>query len=580
MKYLDQIDAAFKRLGFSPRAGQREAVEQIVTAFLDQKAVNVIISAPTGSGKSIIGAVTAEAITAITGGRDDAIKSSISLTSSNVLSKQYDATFKGLGDTGKYVMLKGAGNYGCSALSTGGGEEESAESCAWYTMIQKSSEFGDILGRHCNSCEYLQTKQKKNLVRHLTTNYSYFFIDRMYTGKFEERDLLIWDEAHLINDLFSEHNAIYFSQKRLQTAAQEIADNVQLTDLEVNKLLTTIAKDCAIKDKINEKNYVQYLNGLIKIYRYAKEHGTIAAERALRAGKHSQYTKLTRFVKKYEGLVCKIDDLFKYDYEHVFDYKEDECAVVIKPVFVGTMMGALQASQRNLFMSATVSGPMLIKTLGLDPEKTVFIKLPSSFPRENKKMIFFDPLSLSYQSLQNPATVSALRKNVAKVVKKHIDDGDRGIILAPSFKLQDEIVDELSRAPWFKTYKLFEQRKGEKLEHVLSAFKSYTGGPAVLISPAMFEGVDLPGDLSRFQVLVKAPFPSLGDKRVKWILDHAPDLYNAITVQKMVQGAGRSVRSADDFAVTYCLDQNGQRLFSGPHNIWRDEFDLRYTKIL
>jgi Rad3-related DNA helicase len=447
-------------------------------------------------------------------------------------------------------------------------------------MVQNSSEFGDVLNNHCGKCEYLDIKKKKNAVRHLTTNYSYFFIDRMYTGKFEERDLLVWDEAHLINDLFSEHNAIYFSQKRVQGYAQEISDNISITDLEVSKLLGTIAKDCAIKDKINEKNYEQYLNGLIRIYRYAKEQGTIAAERALRSGKMAQYSKLSRFVKKYEGLVCKIDDLYNYDYEHVFEYKEDDQSVSIKPVFVGTMMGALQASPHNLFMSATVSSNFMIKTLGLDPQKTKFIKLAPTFPKENKEVVFFAPLSLSYTSLQNPETVKTLRKNAAKIVKKHVEEGQRGIILAPSFKLQEEIVNELSSQPWAKSFRLFEQRKGEKLEETLVAFKAYKGGPAVLISPSLYEGVDLPGDLSQFQIMLKAPFPSLGDKRMKFILDHHPDLYNSLTVMKMVQGFGRSVRSVDDHATSYCLDLNGQRLFNGPHNIWKDEFEIRFTSFL
>lgn len=579
MKYEQQIDAAFSRLGFTPRPGQKEAVNQIISAFIDEGAENVILNASTGTGKSIIGAVTAEALTAAKGGTDMMPKSSISLTATNVLAKQYDTTFEKLAAQKKYIMIKGAGNYECSALSQPG-QPENAEACAWYTMVQSGSEFEDVIQKHCNKCDYLGVKKMKNMVRHLTTNYSYFFIDRMYTGKFEDRDLVVWDEAHLVNDLFSEHNAIYFSQKRMQAMAQEIADTVQLTDLEIGRIMTSIAADCGKKDKINEKNYTSYLNALLKVYQYAKEQGTIKADRALRSGQMGQYTKLTRFVKKYEGLLCKIDDLYKYDYAHVFEYKEDEAAVSIKPVFVGTMIEALQASKHNLFMSATVNEEFMIKTLNLNPEKTRFIKLPPTFPKENKEVVFFDPLSLSYTSLQNPDTVKALRKNVAKIVTKHVNEGERGIILAPSFKLQNEIVAELKASPTYSKYKLFEQRQGEKLEHVLSAFKSYKGGPALLISPAMFEGVDLPGDLSRFQILVKAPFPSLGDKRMKFILDKYNDLYSLITIMKAVQGAGRSVRSMDDHATTYCLDQNLQRLWSSKQNIWQDEFKVRFTKFL
>lgn len=579
MKYEQQIDEAFKRLGFTPRPGQKEAVNQILTAFLDEGAQNVILNASTGTGKSIIGAATAEALTAARGGSDIEIKSSISLTATNVLAKQYNSTFSGLGDVGKYVMIKGASNYECGALSTPA-EPATAESCAWYTMVKAGSEFESVMEQHCHQCEYLNIKRKKNLVRHITTNYSYYFIDRMYTGKFEPRDLVIWDEAHLVNDLFSEHNAIYFSQKRLKGYQEDIAENVRLTDLAVSKTLNSLIKDVAIPGKINESNYQAYLRAAMTVYTYAKDEGVAAAEKALRSGKLKEYTKFTRFARKYEGLSCKIDDLFNFDYEHVFEYKEEEKAVSVKPIFVGTMIEALQSADHNLFMSATVSEEFLVKTLNLDKEKTKFIKLPPTFPKENKEIVFFDPLSLGYKSLQDKSVVSQLRKNVAKIVKHHVMNGDRGIILTPSFKLLNEIVDELNSAPWANEYRLFDQRQGEKLENTLSAFKSYTGGPAVLISPSLFEGIDLPGDLSRFQILVKAPFPSLGDKRFKFILDRHPSIYNIITIMKLVQGAGRSVRSADDHATTYILDTNAQRLFNSSQNIWKDEFHLRFTKFL
>jgi Rad3-related DNA helicase len=579
MKYETQIDKAFQRLGFTPRVGQREAVNLLLIGFIDEEMQNQILSASTGTGKSVIGAATAEALSIVKGVSDDAPKSSIMLCSTNNLSRQYGDTFSKLEKEKKYIQIKGASNYDCSALYQPE-KPENAESCAWYTMVQSGSEFDSVIAQHCNKCEFLEIKKRKNTVRHLTTNYSYFFIDRMYSGKFEDRDLIVWDEAHLINDLFSDHNAIHFSQKRLQQMHQEIADTIGLTDLEISKILNKVTKDCGIKDKINESNYVGYLQSMMKVYEYAKIAGGEEATKALRSNKMQQYTKLSRFTKKYEGLYCKIDDLFKYDYEHVLDCKEEDASVSVKPIFVGTMMEALQCSKHNLFMSATITGDFMTKTLNLDPAKTKFVKLQPTFPRENKEIVFFDPLALNYTSLQNPDVVKNLRKNVSKIVKKHIEDGDNGIILTPSFKLQNEIVSELQSAPWAKSYELYDHRQGEKLEHVLAAFKKHKGKPAVLISPSIFEGVDLPGALSRFQIMVKAPFPSLADKRVKFILDRHQDLFNIIVIMKIIQGFGRSVRSETDFATSYCLDLQGQRLLTSKANIWQDEFTTRFSKFI
>jgi len=77
----------------------------------------------------------------------------------------------------------------------------------------------------------------------------------------------------------------------------------------------------------------------------------------------------------------------------------------------------------------------------------------------------------------------------------------------------------------------------------------------VLVSPSSHEGLDLKDDRSRFQVIAKLPFASLGDKRVKKRMEVEPSWYNLHTAQKFTQACGRSIRSDSDFAVTYILDQ-------------------------
>lgn len=574
----EMIDQAFKNLGFSPFPGQKETVEEILNAYLHEGYTSVVLSAPTGTGKSIIGAVAAEVLALLTeeGQQESLItRASISCTATNVLAKQYEGTFSQIRqqDSKAHIMIKGANNYECSALSDGT-SLENAESCAYYTMIRHQSEFGGIIAEHCDSgCEYMRMKRLKNAARHLTTNYSYFFVDRMYTGKFEDRCLLVWDEAHLVNELFSDHNAIIFSEKRIESFKKELAENIQLTSIEIMRNLNKILNACK-NVKITETNYREWLNLLHQTY--VDIHGEVSshAEYAMKSGKDKVYTKLTKLANKYRGLGCKIDDLNKYEYPHIFEFKEEEFQVSVKPVFVGKMMDALQCGPLNLFMSATITKDFVTKTLNLDASTTKFIQVPSTFSKSNKKVVFFDSQQLSYTSLQNPDLVKKLRVNVKKIVQKHIESGERGIILAPSFKLQNEILSELNPLG----IKIFEHRQGEKLEFILDAFKMHKGGPAILISPAMFEGVDLPGDLSRFQILVKAPYPSLGDKRVKYISEHHPDLYSLMTIMKAVQGAGRSVRSSSDYAVTYCLDYNMQRLWTSKQNIWNSEFETTFIK--
>ena len=57
MRYEKQIIEAFTRLGFNPRDNQVAAIDAICIEFLDNKVKNLVLSAPTGTGKSIIAAV-------------------------------------------------------------------------------------------------------------------------------------------------------------------------------------------------------------------------------------------------------------------------------------------------------------------------------------------------------------------------------------------------------------------------------------------------------------------------------------------------------------------------------------------
>lgn len=590
MNFEHDINDAFLRLGFFPRPGQVEAVDKILTMIVIDGKNNVVLNAPTGAGKSLIGAAVAETLSALLGKRNHDINSSISLTATNVLASQYETTFAKLAEqkyddngddedkkTFMFTVYKGANNYVCSAFSAPE-RQVRADLCS-YSSIVKKEEFEDIVENHCEICEYRIQKNKRKATRHLATNYSYYFLDRLYIPKYvnlAQRDIVIWDEAHLVNDIFSNHYAIVFSEKSIVRLMKDLSEELKVTDAAMMKLLKKMKEKIAA-DKLNESNIVDALNELKTVYENAKKSAERLAANSLSSRRINDYQKFKSLADKYSGLYCRVDDYFKVESTWIFETAEKQ--ISLKPVFIDKNIKRLFCGNFNLFMSATISPEVIEQTMDFPPGSVGFIKLNSQFPKENKKVVFFDTQPLSYKTLQDKNVIKKLKENTLKIVKHHIRKGERGVILSPSFKLQEEILSELKKDPSFSDYTLFEQKQGEKLEPILKAFKAHKG-VAVLASPGMFEGVDLPGDLSRFQILVKAPFPSLADKRVKYILDNHQKLYNILTVMKMVQGFGRSVRSPEDYAISYCLDANAERLFCGPANIWKDEFQISHSKFL
>lgn len=583
MSYKPQILEAFEKFGFNPRDRQLDHVERIVGAFLDDGIRHLILSAPTGTGKSLIGIVTAEVLHSIKSPHQPA-NASFLLTATNALGQQYLDSFGNPDDPRDttFRFLKGAGNFECSALSTDE-ERQTAENCA-IRLFQKSG-MDLTIDQHCNSCQFQLNRSLRDKARHLGLNYAYYFTDRLGGGILAPRTLCVFDEAHLLNDLYTEHCAIQFTEKGLLLTAQEITENLSLGSTDVFKHLKMVGSHLA-HEKIDDQSYGTYIRILADVYTSICESAQLEAERNVRNA--TKYLKLTKLAKKYFSRAGKILDLLEHEYPHVFEYKpknpktgQNDHEVTVKPIFISEMFEKLCNAQHNLLMSATISEQYAKRTMTLSPaDKVRHIRLEPQFPKENKKVVFFKPMSLNYASMKDPETVKKLCGHAYQIVKHHTDQGERGIILAPSFQIVESIAGTLRGTMSSKDVKIFEHVRGEKLADWVEAFKSYNKGPAVLLTPSGFEGLDLPGDLSRFTVVVKTPFGSLGDRRIKVILDTYPDVYSLVALMKIVQGSGRSVRSSEDHATTYILDQAAQRLWTSKQNEWADEHSTSFSSIL
>ena len=576
MIFEDDILESFKKLGKTPWGNQVKHINDILTAYIvDQKKI-VILSAPTGLGKSIIGAVVADVLHTVI---SDLVSesdpdfnrcASFILSQNNMLTAQYHNTFAGLRN---FCLVKGANNYKCEALSTSLADEN-AESCCEYDMKKsKESDLLQIVNKYCSVCEYSKIKKTRHFTDHIISNYSYFFVDRLFANSLAYRTITVWDEAHTINETFAEHCAIFVSEKRLVSYAQEIGEAVKLSD---NFVLGVFAKirDGMKSGKINDSNYLEYLEELHKAYTTVKVAAKLQAEAAM-SFELKEYTKLNKLSKKYGDLACKIGDLLDFAFEHVFELNKEAREISVKPIFVGPMFNQLINSEYQLFMSATVSKELLVHTLGLDPSEVAFIKLPSEFPIENKKVVFLNIAKLNYNSMKDVVVIDKINSSCLKLTQRHIDAEESGIIICPSFAVTQTIAEHLRR----KGITVYEHQSGSKLAPLVEQFK-LSKSPSVLISPSLFEGVSLDDEISRFQIFVKCPYASLGEKRVKYIADKHSTLYELQTILRIIQGAGRSVRGPEDYAVTYCLDSNLSWIWKSELNVWRDEFSVSFQSLI
>ena len=201
-------------------------------------------------------------------------------------------------------------------------------------------------------------------------------------------------------------------------------------------------------------------------------------------------------------------------------------------------------------MSATIlSKENLCKAVGLKNEDVKFIRVENSdFPIKNR------PIYLMNVAWLNARTMSESLPNIVKVIDNllSVHKNDKGIIHTTSYSQVQFIKNNLSKE---NLSRLIETNpKFDRNEMILKHAQS--AKPTVLISPSMFLGVDLKDDLSRFQIIVKVPYPDLTDKKVSVLKQRNPKWYEWNTILRLIQAYGRSVRNADDYANTYILDSN------------------------
>ncbi len=197
-----------------------------------------------------------------------------------------------------------------------------------------------------------------------------------------------------------------------------------------------------------------------------------------------------------------------------------------------------------LLMSATVlDATQLVTSLGLDPTVGDYIQLPCIFPPENRP-VYVSHLDMSFKARDE--SWPRMRQAVENILNHH--KNEKGFLLCPSDKMLKYIQKGLSPSNAARLILAHgEGRDAKYNEHIQSK------SPTVLAASGFWEGADLKGDSSRFQIIPQLPRAHWSGQ-VKARAQKDPTWYRHKTMTKLIQGMGRSVRTEEDYATTYILD--------------------------
>jgi Rad3-related DNA helicase len=580
--YESIVDTAFQNIGFKPHGDQRDYVMLMLAAVHEEGMTDLILSAPTGTGKSVIGLAFAEGMRLIADiinpgdfsrDPDDPERSvpySMIMTLTNALSEQYANSFSTIPSV---LQVKGKANYpcelqGCTAEDCILKELNKVAKNAEMQGFEPSEMLGEFAGywQTCRQCEYRKISIRRSKIEHVITNYSVFLINQLHAESklLGDRHLCIMDEAHSLNEIFTGACSLEFKPALMRSRAERVLEYSQLPGSHLQDLFEAIR--IIEKEVITSANAFQVLGMIGSQYELIVQYLDTAIDMEPSPQTAKRISKLR---ETYQSQLTLLIDFSKTRWEHVIVHENEtqgEPIFKIQPIFIGNMYRRVCGNTRvRLMMSATISEDLVKETMAVNPDTTMFIQVPPAFPVESKTVHFYKPLKLNYQTLQDQTMVKRLVDNVAEILAKH--PNEKGLIITPSFKLSKAIVDGLK----MKSHVVFEHTSGQKLPELVSRFKMQSR-PSVLISPSVHTGHDFADDSSRFQIIVKCQYPSLGDRRMKYIADHHPNIYQLSAIMTMVQSGGRGTRHKNDWSKTYILDSNAESLWKSRLNVWRCEF--------
>ena len=609
---LDKIDSKFEF-----RKYQKEAIVDIIENILLHKNHNYVVEAPTGSGKSLINIISAGVLA------DYFDVTSYILVSDLFLWEQYYNFLEKHKKVDIAVMKGKIGNYTCDM----NGEDITLADCklsglSWASMYNQSTI--DKYGYDCAyTCEYVKTRKRAIKSKACLMTYQLFIQtfkminpndDNPY--QFKERDVLFCDECHNIPNIAETRIHAHMKEKDLDTILtiydyvynkkMNLFDSSQLDDINksfantwVNKysrndiidrfnkdwkvlsnpesrkdeddiatedysaMLKEISEVCAeVRDDLTKAKLQKYSLSKedIKMFSISNwfwdyaleftEYYTLIEE----CGKEYQLKEISPITRKDEGVVvtfrCLKEDYIVYKY-------------------------LLKKSNFKVMLSATVGGHEAFdENMGFEytnDKISEMKRIPSTFDFSQSPIHFLNKFKMSLK--ERDISFMHLKKVVYSICNTKFKS-QKGIIQTGSYDIAKKLYDN---APLdIKERMLVYNGSREKKSMVqIHQFSNDT----ILVGPTLNEGIDLPGDDCRFIIILKVPYPSLGDRYVREKIKFYPLWYNSSTSNEIIQGIGRGIRYDGDWCVTYIFDACFWNLYLSTQEQYPEELQKRINII-
>ena len=520
---------------YAPRNSQIRLINKINWA-IGEGYKNIILEAGTGTGKSAIATTLANMY-------DD----SYILTMTKQLQEQYLDDFSDM-----LVEIKGKSNYPCNYRGN-------CDFCI-------KDEYGL---RKCDDCAFKMALNRAKKSENVITNYDFLYYMGVANKLLDSRELLILDEAHNLERkmlaLSSNNlNREYISTKFGVDVFSPIMDgSMSMSRIKLNKdywidFCDNLVAKCSerIKEIDGERSDVQ-----VTLDEFESNPSRFSNTDFIE--KQRLEMDVTAFNEISTGL--ELDDLIiDLPDEKQIKSNNMDISAQFKPYSVSDeTRELLDLGKIRIFLTGTLGNMnKFCKWNNIDPKTAYYIYEKSPFDVE-KRPIYIDfvgKMSGKTRNVPNWKNDKAILK-IKEIIDRY--PSQKGVIYTSSNEQAFWIKDNLKDYPIVFV-------GGEDRNEVLKDFAD-SEKRVILIGASIKDGVDFKGDLCRFQIIFKVPYPQLNDQvRYRKSLDKSWYFYQA--VMALMQAYGRGIRDKDDYCDMYIIDSDFEKLFDYNKSFFNEYF--------
>ena len=522
--------------GHYPRNSQIKLINKINWA-IGEGYKYIILEAGTGIGKSAIATTLANMY-------DD----SYILTMTKQLQEQYLDDF---GDM--LVEIKGRGNYKCNYKGN----------CDFCIKAEYNL-------RKCSDCDYNMAFKKAVEAKNVITNYDYLYYAGVANPLLDSRELLILDEAHNLERKMlmlssSELNREYISTK----FGIDIFEPLMYGTKSINEL------------KRNPDYWIELCDDLIKECKKRIKKIEGDADKSVQVtldefesnpSKYSNFDYIEKqnleqdmksFASISLGLLHKELIIDLPDKNTIVNNAMDISAEFKPYSVLDDTQNLLKLGNVCIFLTGTLgSKDKFCEWNNINPDETYYIYEKSPFDVAKRPIYvdFVGRMSGFRRGIPKWKNKRAIEK-IKEILNMH--KNEKGVIHTSSNEQAFWIIDQL------REYNLMFVG-GEDRNRTLKEFTESKEN-IILIGASIKDGVDFKGDLCRFQIVFKVPYPQLNEQ-VKYRRDLDPKWFYYQTVMALMQAYGRGIRDSDDYCVMYIIDSSFKQLFDYNRGFFNEYF--------